>query len=400
MDLLSKSADNLTGTEYTGLRVRAMVADYMACGHYRVINPAWYLQKRGADIKYFVTCRAADVLDGDIIIAQRQYSSSVANTILAECIRQGKLVIYEADDNFHAVSNTSPVYGIYHNGTEELRTISHLIPKLDGVTVSTVDLAGDYSMLGAKTVECLPNNIDFEMRDWTSFPEDKDPNLVYFGFTGGVTHGGDLPIIENVVRDTLEKYDYSRFVVYTNEQTTRQLIESWDLPVEQIKFIPPVPFKDYPKYLGWFDIGLVPLENTRFNASKSNLKYIEMAARSVPVIASCVPPYAMTIKNGINGYTATARDEWMTKLSDLIENPEKRVAMGKVAYETVLEHYNMAKNARLWPEAWMNILKVKQQKAEPRIWPVRFGKMGRNDKCPCGCGKKYKQCEIYPAFGR
>ena len=34
-----------------------------------------------------------------------------------------------------------------------------------------------------------------------------------------------------------------------------------------------------------------------------------------------------------------------------------------------------------------------QQKQEKKLEPVRVGKkIGRNDPCPCGSGKKYKHC--------
>lgn len=383
-------------TRYEGLSVRALVADFAACGHYRVINPLTYLKKHGADVKYFQYCNLSDLMDADVIIAQRQYDENVANGLLAECLALGKLVIYEADDNFHALEPSNQVYGIYHTN-HRLSIVSRLISQLDGLTVSTRELAGDYSM--AKTVEVLPNSIDFEMRDWTSMPEDKDPNFVYIMFSGGATHRGDLPILKEPIKAILKKYDYVKFCLYTNLAIAKDIVDEFELNKEQVHIIPPVPFNDYPSNLGWADIGVVPLENTRFNSAKSCLRYLELGARKTPVVASVVPPYAMVIKNGINGYTANSTEEWIAKLSHLIEDKDARERMGNVAYQTVRNNYDQANTVHMWPTAWQNIALVKQRRAEPKIWPVVYGRIKRNDKCPCGCGQKYKKCEIYPAYG-
>jgi uncharacterized protein YecA (UPF0149 family) len=65
----------------------------------------------------------------------------------------------------------------------------------------------------------------------------------------------------------------------------------------------------------------------------------------------------------------------------------------------VVEDFNMDKNIHLWPKAWERILSRKKEDSISRIHPILWGSVGRNDNCPCGCGKKYKKCESYPAWG-
>ena len=99
----------------------------------------------------------------DIIIAQRQYDNQVAENMLFEAIKFGKKVIYEVDDNLHAVLPSSPVFGIYHQGSNALRMVSTIVNRCHGCTVSTHELAGDYSKFN-DNIEVLPNSIDFEIR--------------------------------------------------------------------------------------------------------------------------------------------------------------------------------------------------------------------------------------------
>ena len=80
-----------------------------------------------------------------------------------------------------------------------------------------------------------------------------------------------------------------------------------------------------------FDIGIAPLLDSHFNRSKSNLKWLEVAAIKAPVVASDLVTYG-NIKNGVTGYLARTEDDWYKYLSKLIKNDELRIEMGNNAY--------------------------------------------------------------------
>ena len=54
-------------------------------------------------------------------------------------------------------------------------------------------------------------------------------------------------------------------------------------------------------------------------------------------------------------------------------------------YETMTAHLREAVTAQLMR---VEIVPPEQQPELPAIW----GKVGRNEDCPCGSGKKYKHC--------
>jgi hypothetical protein len=145
--------------------------------------------------------------------------------------------------------------------------VGTLLSKVTGVTVSTVELAGDYSNFNLN-IEVLPNSIDFDLRDWKTLPEDKDPNYLVVGWSGGTTHLEDLQLLRPIIPRILKKYDYVKFGIYTSQQLMQVIVDMWELDPERVLFVPPRPFEEYPTGLANFDIGLAPTINCRFNASK------------------------------------------------------------------------------------------------------------------------------------
>ena len=54
------------------------------------------------------------------------------------------------------------------------------------------------------------------------------------------------------------------------------------------------------------------------------------------------------IEDGVNGFLAETDDEWVEKLSTLIENPKLRTEMGKRGREKVVAEYSVEANKEKW----------------------------------------------------
>ena len=92
---------------------------------------------------------------------------------------------------------------------------------------------------------------------------------------------------------------------------------------------PLMPYLEMLRYLSKMDINIAPLEqNNLFNDGKSELKIFEAALAGVPTIASRIDSYSKCIADGKNGFLAGSREEWIQKLSSLVENEELRIGMG------------------------------------------------------------------------
>ena len=128
-----------------------------------------------------------------------------------------------------------------------------------------------------------------------------------------------------------------------------------------IKKIPyyPMPMRIFYDWLGknadW-DIGIIPLVNTDFNKCKSELKYIEFSALGVPVVASDVNVYNESIENGVTGFLVNDEDEWVDRLSLLIEDPVLRNGIVNNAREDILNNYSLQSRADQWDEIFKRLM--------------------------------------------
>jgi len=77
-----------------------------------------------------------------------------------------------------------------------------------------------------------------------------------------------------------------------------------------------------------FDIGIMPLEDNDYNKGKCGFKALQYMAVGLPVVCSPVGMNKEIIEEGVNGFSAVTKGEWIKKLSELIENPELRKKMG------------------------------------------------------------------------
>lgn len=78
-----------------------------------------------------------------------------------------------------------------------------------------------------------------------------------------------------------------------------------------------------------FDIGIMPLENSPWEAGKCGYKLIQYMGCGIPVVGTPVGVNDYIIKHGINGYKATTIEEWFVYLDILITNDSDRIKMGK-----------------------------------------------------------------------
>jgi glycosyltransferase involved in cell wall biosynthesis len=101
----------------------------------------------------------------------------------------------------------------------------------------------------------------------------------------------------------------------------------------------------YAKVLDGIDIVLAPLETTKYNTFKSNLKQVECWTRKLPIVCSDVVPYnvygvdnhnCMLVENKKN-----SAKHWKKKLKELILDPEKRRVIGENLYNDFSEKFNL-----------------------------------------------------------
>lgn len=378
---------------YAGLRIAGVASDAEGCGYYRIINPFTYAARLGAVTQVFREVSYEALLPYDIVVVQRQINPAMVK-LMAALKRRGKVVIAETDDLIERVPLDNPAHAFYKPA--DVDTYLECIETADGVTVSTPELRYNYSPLNRNTY-VLPNYIDFDLRPWPT-PTFRNDGLVRLGWTGSASHAADIMILGPVLKELMDKYPNTVYVHYGVADLTSHLVSQYRLPADRIEYIPPESFVLYPSNLNRFDIGMAPLLVNQFNLAKSHLKVMEYAAAGVPFVASRVAPYTRYTDQGVDGYTAGTTDEWIEHLSLMIEDSAKRKEMAEAAYTKARERHDLAKNIHYYVEAWVAIRFARFMGDTGPGEVTKIRKVGRNDKCPCGSGLKYKRC-CYPSYG-
>lgn len=97
-----------------------------------------------------------------------------------------------------------------------------------------------------------------------------------------------------------------------------------------------------PNYLSEIDIGLLPLiQDTKFNKAKSPTKLFEYMAMAKPTVSSDIGEATSIIQDGINGFLARTKEEFIGKMQRLIEDCKLRQRIGEKARETVEDDYSL-----------------------------------------------------------
>jgi glycosyltransferase involved in cell wall biosynthesis len=92
--------------------------------------------------------------------------------------------------------------------------------------------------------------------------------------------------------------------------------------------------------LSEIDIGIMPLPDDNWSKGKCGLKALQYMALGIPTVCSPVGVNSTIIDNGVNGFLAGSREEWLGKLKDLIHDRELRQKMGHAGRETVEREYS------------------------------------------------------------
>jgi SAM-dependent methyltransferase len=125
-------------------------------------------------------------------------------------------------------------------------------------------------------------------------------------------------------------------------------------------FEPLCSYDRYKALLHAADIALLPLEPTRFNRHKSDLKFIECAAHGAVSLASPTV-YDRTIQPGRTGLIYHSVDEFVAMLDRLICDGPFRRALADNAYRYVAEHRLLSRHFRTRHDWYRAMLDRREQ---------------------------------------
>ena len=154
-------------------------------------------------------------------------------------------------------------------------------------------------------------------------------------FSGTIGHNKDFATISDALIEILHKYPQVE-IFLAGPLVLEEKFASFSKRIVRCSY---APRKKHFENVFSCDIVLAPLENDEFSEGKSELKFSEAGLLAVPVVAVRNQTYGGAIIDGENGFMADNREEWIQKLSLLIENRDLRKTMGEKAREKALSDY-------------------------------------------------------------
>lgn len=236
-------------------------------------------------------------------------------------------IVLDLDDNLWQIPVGNPAMGSASQHAKRIMALTESAKCADWVTCSTEPLKNAIQPLNANTV-VLPNYID--PKDWRF--KRKKHKKTRIGWVWSPTHIPDMFEVWDALREISKREDVEIVIFGTTIDIFKDI---------KTTNIAGVDYQDYPKVFteAGIDISIAPLADNDFNRSKSNIKWLESTMAGAAFIGSNVYPYEFSVKDGKTGYIAKNRNQWLKKMTYLIDNPEKRAEMVKNARKEVLEKY-------------------------------------------------------------
>lgn len=318
-------------------KILFIVPSYGATGWYRANVPGRALAERGHVCHLDTTVDPAIVWEYDLLVFTNP-ATEAALGVIQYAKSSGKRVIADVDDDPWHMSDANPHMG--HWNEQERTLVEACLQQSDRLTTTNPFLA-DWLTKFNPSVMVLPNCLPGEHWSVTKSPHKK----TVIGWLGGLTHYDDLLMVSEPVNQLLaSRNDIELHLSIFEEHPF--------MPKEKVKILPvKMEVADYADLFTEIDIGIAPLVDNHFNRSKSDLKFLEYGAASVPCVASDISTYTRSIRHGENGFLASTGEQWAEHLTKLIEDASLRERIAVEARKTAEGRF-IDKQIGLWEKAY------------------------------------------------
>ncbi len=380
------------------IKVLAVVPDKFGTGYFRSLKPHQKLAELypyDFDVEIIdqknINYPIDELKKFDIIhFSKSLLMKSEESAKIAEAVKSsGTKFVMDLDD-YWEIARTHPLFYRFQNlGYKEMAT-GHL--KLaDYVTTTTENFAKEIRKFN-KNVIVLPNSIDPQEGQWQPKPT-TNSKRVRIMWGGGSGHNNDIAQFNGLtnrlksdglidkIQLVLCGFDLRGVTDPNNNcwaEYERELTNNYSICSEEYKnyLLKFDKFNEYPdienqpyrrvwsKPIGSYatnynlaDICLAPLENTKFNTMKSQLKIIEAGWFGKPIIASNILPYTEDIINAYekggnintetgNGFLASDDKDFFKYIKLLVNNKEIRDKIGENIGKVVREQFSLDKTTK------------------------------------------------------
>lgn len=283
----------------------------------------------------------------DIIFVQREAFMTGSSYFEKRFSRSKAKLVFDFDDSLWLLdtSNANKIWQWLKSSkkTGEIIACSHLV-------FAGNHFLGDYARRFNSNVKIVPTTIDTNLfRRKTPY---RDTSCICIGWSGSHTtikhFESGLPFLRTIK----EKYgNRVQFRVMGDAGYVNEELGITGIPWSSATEV---------DVLSGFDIGIMPLPDDQWVKGKCGLKGLSYMALEIPTIMSAVGVNTEIIQDGENGFLALSDEEWVEKLSLLIDSFELRKKMGSLARQTVEKNYSHESQKNNYLRYFNELLKEKK----------------------------------------
>ena len=105
-----------------------------------------------------------------------------------------------------------------------------------------------------------------------------------------------------------------------------------------------------------FDIGLYPIPANEWSLGKSSLKALTYMAIAIPFVATAYGTNYRIMQNGVQGFMALSKEEWIESIIKLIDDVDFEKRMGLAGRKTVEELYSVKANFSKYLQVFKTVI--------------------------------------------
>ena len=264
----------------------------------------------------------------DIIFIQRE-AYLIGSTFFERRFKKsGAKIVFDFDDAIWLM-NVSDV-------NKRFAWIKRPSKTAEIIAMSDVVIAGnsylaEYARAYNPNVTIIPTTVDTDK--FIPLTSEKSKDKICIGWTGSLTTIKHFALAIPFLKELKKKYGDKIYFKVIGDGTYSYP----ELGIHGVKWNQDTEVED----LQEIDIGLMPLADDVWSKGKCGLKSLEYMALCIPPVISPVGVNSEIVQDGVNGFLATTNEEWVSKISQLIESPELRKKLGAKARETAVAKYSV-----------------------------------------------------------
>lgn len=305
-----------TGLRERGHDIHLILGSHLSLGRRQIAGP--FVRS------YFEALSAVRSLDALVIHRAASYATAA---LIAFAKQSGIRTVYDFDDALYLIHN--PWYA----------AIQSVIRAVDVV------VAGSHELLAYSSSINPASSLVTASVDTDLFNPDgrRESDRITIGWLGhGPVHRDNLALLRDPLTRLAEDFPIRLKIVSSlgdkSIQRTFRNIPGMACDFGENSWRP---LMEMPRSIADFDLGVMPLVDSKWSRGKCGQKLVEYMSMGLPVVASDVGENKYIVENGVDGFLVSTPEEWLAALRRLVEDRNLRNELGNKGRSKVLERFSL-----------------------------------------------------------